>query len=306
MRKNSVDYQLGELYYDIINSGFTYQDPNRKGVERTQLGDYKIVIDCSDWEFPALRLRKVSPKVAFAEFKGFFLGLTDLHSLENMGCKFWRKDAYRFAIKTRQFNGDFEEFEKTLPNVDMGAIYPHQMYRFQHSVNQIDLVLDEIRKNPHGTKRTVTMWNPSEVDACALTPCHWSFELIVEGDELSLKWHQHSVDAYLGLPYNVMYYAYALFYFSTYLGLKPKNLIGDLSNVHLYDNQYDVAKIVVDRFTNVLVTEPLPDLAKFKWGKGSPQLTLDFRTFVKTNTCEVVGYKSLGELEKVEMLTYSE
>ena len=47
-------------------------------------------------------------------------------------------------------------------------------------VDQFTELIEGLKSNPMGTKKTVTFWNPAEREQCALTPCHWSFEILVE------------------------------------------------------------------------------------------------------------------------------
>ena len=313
---SSVDLQYVNLLDEVLIEGFEYNDPNRKGVKRLQIPHATVKFDLSDGTFPAINLRKVSPKVAFAEFSAFFQNKYTLHELEEMGCKFWRKDAFRFHKKTKGYPHSFEKFEEELPDVDMGMIYPKQMYEFggingpweDSGYDQVNSVLDEILEHPFGTKRTVTMWNPNDAEKMALTPCHWSFELVTykspDGEsKLDLVWHQHSVDLFLGLPYNFMYYGYALHYFAMFLGFTPGNLVGHLTNVHLYDNQWDAAAEVKLRYFEGEVSDkrsPALEWMEF------PRVVESFEDFVLKSKVKVVNYHPLPAVTGIEMLTYTE
>lgn len=50
-----------------------------------------------------------------------------------------------------------------------------------------------------------------------------------------LKWHQRSVDTFLGLPFNIASYGLLMRIIAEFTGYLPDNLIGDLSNVHFYE-----------------------------------------------------------------------
>ena len=148
---------------------------------------------------------------------------------------------------------------------------------FPNSVDQISNLLRNLKNNPMSRRHIVTAWNPAELDDMALPPCHWSFEIIVEPltlahrdnirttsksgllkkedyDELgipkysfTLKWHQRSVDTFLGLPFNIASYALLANIIGKLTNMVPNKLIGDLSNVHLYANSWEAARELIKR-----------------------------------------------------------
>lgn len=141
-------------------------------------------------------------------------------------------------------------------------------------VDQIQVLIDKMKTNPMSTELLVNAWNPGELHQMALPPCHWSFEILMEplslkqrhlyyanlhGDErtknfvlntpyddayfnarniprygFTLKWHQRSVDVFLGLPYNITSYALMAKLLEKLTGHLALNIVGDLSNVHIY------------------------------------------------------------------------
>lgn len=57
-----------------------------------------------------------------------------------------------------------------------------------------------------------------------------------------LKWHQRSVDTFLGLPFNIASYALLANIIGTLTGIQPLSIIGDLSNVHFYKPHIEVVE----------------------------------------------------------------
>lgn len=148
----------------------------------------------------------------------------------------------------------------------------------EENLDQISNLITGLQKNPMGTKHIVTAWNPAELNDMALPPCHWSFEILVEpfslkeqqkyakkhlaefisGEEVglpqyqfTLKWHQRSVDTFLGLPFNIASYALLAHIIGKLTNMVPKGLIGDLSNVHIYEPHLDAVNTQLKRSVNM-------------------------------------------------------
>lgn len=58
----------------------------------------------------------------------------------------------------------------------------------------------------------------------------------------TLKWHQRSVDTFLGLPFNIASYGVLAMIIGRIVGMKPLEIIGDLSNVHFYTPHIEVVE----------------------------------------------------------------
>lgn len=338
---SKIDQQYQELLHKIYYKGFEYEDPNRKGVIRKQIPYYNFEHDFEDG-FPIIGLKQTYPKMAFNEMKAFMMGKTNLKDLEDLGVTFWRDDAYNHFLKYFNSKKTKEEFLEMVSSGyysgakdnpyyvfgDLGKIYPHQIRNWNGSIDQLNEVLERLKKEPNSTKNIVTMWNPSDLDDCALSPCHTRFSFVVEklnvtyvghiidfGKEcfseknkvwespkygLKIQWNQDSVDSFLGLPINVMYYSFVCYAFAHYLGMKPLGIIGNLSNVHLYDNSFSaVEKILESNYHDLEPVTIETDLPK-EWKNLDDYLSqLDYKQNIKIN-----NYKHLGRFD-VPMLAYN-
>ncbi len=75
---------------------------------------------------------------------------------------------------------------------------------------------------------------------------------------ISLMWNQRSVDTFLGLPFNIASYGLLLKLIAKEVNMVPGELVGNLGDVHLYNNHLEQAK-------EQLTREPM-DLPRVKIG----------------------------------------
>jgi len=66
---------------------------------------------------------------------------------------------------------------------------------------------------------------------------------------ISLMWNQRSVDTFLGLPFNIASYGLLLEIIAKEVNMVPDELIGNLGDVHLYNNHIEQAKEQIGRLT---------------------------------------------------------
>ena len=64
---------------------------------------------------------------------------------------------------------------------------------------------------------------------------------------ISLMWNQRSVDTFLGLPFNISSYGLLLKILAKIANMVPDQLIGNLGDVHLYNNHIEQAKEQIGR-----------------------------------------------------------
>ncbi len=74
-------------------------------------------------------------------------------------------------------------------------------------IDQLALVLEQLKNNPNSRRILVSAWNVGELDRMALLPCHALFQFYVAEGRLSCQLYQRSADALLGVPFNIASYA---------------------------------------------------------------------------------------------------
>jgi thymidylate synthase len=149
----------------------------------------------------------------------------------------------------------------------------------QTVIDQIACLINELKTNPDSRRLMVSAWNVGELDQMVLPPCHYGFQIYTREltfqerlnyydpkklyhnevdswflDELkipkraiSLMWNQRSVDTFLGLPFNIASYALLLEIIAKAVNMVPEDLIGNLGDVHLYNNHIEQAKEQITR-----------------------------------------------------------
>jgi thymidylate synthase len=71
---------------------------------------------------------------------------------------------------------------------------------------------------------------------------------------ISLIWNQRSVDAPLGLPFNIASYGFLLCLLGHLTNMVPDELIGNLGDTHIYLNQLDGVNEQINRISHALPT----------------------------------------------------
>lgn len=232
--------QYLNLLEDILVNGERRQ--NRTGIDTIEVFDRHLCFDMSEG-FPLLTTKKLHVKSILYELLFFVNGMTDNKWLLDHGCTIW------------------QEWQK--PNGDLGPIYGYQWRHWQTvdslgrsiEVDQLAELIDKLKNHPNDRRQIVTAWHPGQIKDMALPPCHWSFSTYVTNNgHLNLKWHQRSVDTFLGLPFNIASYAFLLHMLCKLTGLKPGKLYADLDCVHLYINHLKQARTQLSRTPVALPT----------------------------------------------------
>ncbi len=171
-----------------------------------------------DTDFPLLTTKKLHLRSIIYELLWFLRGETNIGYLQENGVHIWDEWA----------DADGE----------LGPIYGHLWRSWpaadgQH-IDQIQTLIDNLRHNPDSRRHLVCAWNPAELAAAALPPCHVLFQFYVCDDRLSCQVYQRSADIFLGLPFNIASYALLTRMVAQVVGLQAHELVHTLGDAHLY------------------------------------------------------------------------
>jgi thymidylate synthase len=203
--------------------------------------------------FPLLTTKKLHLKSIIYELLWFLRGETNIKYLKDHGVTIW--DEWADA------------------DGNLGRVYGAQWCDWRtadgRSINQIDQVIAQIKRNPESRRHIVTAWNPGEVDKMALPPCHALFQFFVQEGELSCQLYQRSADLFLGVPFNIASYALLTMMVAQVCGLKPGDFVHTFGDLHLYSNHLEQAKEQLAREPRALpqmkINPDVKDIHEFRF-----------------------------------------
>ena len=207
---------------------------DRTGTGTQSLFGYQMRYDLGQG-FPVLTTKKLHLKSIIHELLWFLAGDTNIAYLQQHGVRIWDEWADE--------------------NGDLGPVYGAQWRSWPapdgRHIDQIGLLLQQLKTNPDSRRHIVCAWNPAEVDKMALPPCHCLFQFYVAEGKLSCQLYQRSADIFLGVPFNIASYALLTMMMAQVTGLEPGDFVHTLGDAHLYVNHQQQADLQLQR-------EPLP------------------------------------------------
>ena len=253
-----------DLLRDVIDHGV--DKTNRTGVTARSLFGRQVRFDLADG-FPLLTTKRVHFKSVLYELLWFLSGSTDNRWLQQHGVTIWNE----WATETGQ----------------LGPIYGHQWVHWSgqdnQPINQIAVVIEQIKTNPDSRRLIVSAWNPADLPdesftpqqnveqgKMALAPCHCLFQFYVANNTLSCQLYQRSADLFLGVPFNIASYALLIEMIAQQCDLKAGELIHTFGDLHLYHNHL-TDQIVGEQLSRT--PKALPKLAI----KTRPASIFDYR-----------------------------
>jgi len=150
-------------------------------------------------------------------------------------------------------------------NGELGPVYGKQWRSWQcpdgSTVDQIQWLVDEIKRNPDSRRLIVNAWNVADLPKMALMPCHAIFQFYVANGKLSCQLYQRSADLFLGVPFNIASYALLTHMIAQVGGLGVGDFVHTLGDAHIYSNHFDQVNEQLSRTPRALPSLHLnPDI----------------------------------------------
>lgn len=248
-KKIHEEYQYLNLLKNILSLG--EKRIGRNGETKSIFGaTMKFNLDNG---FPLLTTKKMFFRGIVEELLFFIRGETDSKILENKGVCIWRGNTNRNFLDSLNMHDR--------PEGIMGPLYGYQ-WRFFNSeydyvsgkpkskgIDQLEYVINEIKNNSTSRRILLTDFNPAQVSECVLYPCHsLILQFYVENNYLDMSCYNRSQDVFLGTPFNIASSALFLTLIANITGTKPRNLIMNLGDSHIYSEHYEKAQLQLQRY----------------------------------------------------------
>ena len=242
--------QYLDLLSHILENGNEKTD--RTGTGTKSVFGYQMRFDLQKG-FPLLTTKKLHTRSIFHELLWFLKGDTNIKYLHDNKVTIWDEWADE--------------------NGDLGPVYGKQWRAWQGAdgkiTDQISQLIHQIKNTPDSRRMLVSAWNVGEVEQMALPPCHIVFQFYVANNKLSCQLYQRSADVYLGVPFNIAYYALLTEMIAQVCGLEAGEFIHTLGDAHLYVNHIDQAKLQLSRtpyeLPKLKLNPEIKDIFDFKY-----------------------------------------
>jgi thymidylate synthase len=212
----------------IRQSGARKED--RTGTGTLSVFGYQMRFDLAAG-FPLVTTKKLHVRSIIHELLWFLKGDTNLAYLRDNAVTIWDEWADE--------------------NGDLGPVYGKQWRRWAtadgREIDQLSLIIDQLKANPDSRRLVVSAWNVGELDKMALLPCHALFQFYVADNRLSCQLYQRSADALLGVPFNIASYALLTHMVAQQCGLDAGDFVWTGGDCHLYLNHLEQADLQLSR-----------------------------------------------------------
>ena len=225
--------QYLDLMQRVLTTGAKQMD--RTGTGTLSVFGHQMRFDLADG-FPALTTKKLHLRSIIVELLWFLRGDTNVQWLRDRKVSIWDEWADEAG--------------------ELGPVYGKQWRDWETAdgrhIDQIAELIEQIKTQPASRRQIVSAWNPGDLHAMALAPCHCLFQFYVSEGRLSCQLYQRSADVFLGVPFNIASYALLTMMMAQVTGLKPGEFVHTFGDAHLYLNHLDQADEQLQRTPRAL------------------------------------------------------
>ncbi len=223
--------------------------PSRTGVDTIAYFGAFYKVDLANG-FPLLTTKKVNFNACLHELLWYLSGEDHIRNLKKV-TKIW--DAW--ADEKGDLETAYGRYWRRFPHpvqAGHGPVAAGEKVAVEE-IDQIQYVVDEIRKNPFSRRLVVTAWEPGNAEKSKLPPCHYTFAFNVSADaengrprRLNCHLTQRSGDIALGIPFNLACYATLTQILAQEVGLEVGQFAHTIVDAHIYCADSDSAMAAYD------------------------------------------------------------
>ena len=321
MSKSNATKIYHDLLEDILKNGSEKND--RTGTGTVSVFGRQVRFNMKDG-FPLLTTKKLHLRSITHELLWFLKGDTNIKYLNDNSVTIWDEWADDSGELGSVYGKQWVDWGGTFETLirrerDESGHFPF-VKKHNPGINQINNVIELLKNDPDSRRMVVSAWNVGELERMKLVPCHNFFQVYtrelsleergvnyetyykglkrkksnedfdkigIPSREISLMWNQRSVDTFLGLPFNIASYAMLLHMFAQQTNMVPGELVGNLGDVHIYNNHIGYVEEQLCR-----------DIHKHKQPELSLNKSKDMFSY-KFEDFKVEGYDSYPNWKKV-------
>jgi len=260
---NVMATTISTPYEDVLRETLTHGVPksDRTGTGTRSVFGRQLRFNLAEG-FPLITTKRVHFKSVAYELLWFLRGESNVSWLRDNGVSIWNE----WADETGE----------------LGPVYGVQWRSWPtpsgEQIDQISEVIEQIKSNPDSRRLIVTAWNPADIPAMALAPCHAFFQFYVAEGKLSCQLYQRSADLFLGVPFNIASYALLTHMVAEQTGLEVGDFVWTGGDCHIYDNHVEQ---VTEQLTRVPFAAPQLSIS------ATPASIFDYNF----EDFEIVGYQ---------------
>lgn len=229
-----------------------------------------------DRGFPVITERNMAPKTserlpvtvwqqAIGEILAFINGARTQSELEAFGVSWWASwlteaKCHKRGLETGDngpgsYGAAFHDF----PTADGGTY------------NQFQNIIEQIKELPHLKTHFISPWIPNytirgkgKQQKVVVCPCHGWIHILIQNGKLTLHMFQRSGDIPIGVPSNMVQYSALTLLLAHLTGYEPYEYVHTISDAHIYVDQVDAVKTMLEREPKPLPFLRLTEAAKKK------------------------------------------
>lgn len=282
-----------QQYLDTIQRILTEgaERDDRTGVGTVGVFGHQLRFDLQKG-FPLVTVKKTFFKGVVAELLWFLRGDTNIKFLLDHGVHIWDDWADRdgnlgviYGQQWRNFGGT-RSCQLDPDSVD--TTFPKFKYCVEEKgIDQIADVILRLKTDPYSRRHIVTAWNPNDLSAMSMPPCHCFFQFYVNGNRLHCLFYMRSSDVGLGLPFNIASYALLTHLVAQITGYEVGDLVYMGGDVHIYTNHIEPLRELLQR-----EPYPLPQIEI----KRKP-INVEDLALLEVSDFALIGYKYHPKME---------